>query len=225
MRPHGVGIAGFGGYVPAYRIATREILAVWPSSRGNAGVEEKAVCGPDEDVTTMCIEAGREALKRSRLAAEAVGACWVGSESAPYGAKPAATVVAAALGFTPNVVAADVQFACKSGSEAMQAAIAFVGAGMVQGAMAMGADAAQSRPGDALEVTASCGAAAFVFAQGEESLAIVEASVSHVSDCADFYRRQGARYPQHAGRLKKLLERPFPIPPILIPDPRNERAA
>ena len=30
---------------------------------------------------------------------------------------------------------------------------------------------------------------------------------------------------QHAGRLKKLLERPFPIPPILIPDPRNERAA
>jgi len=196
-----VGIAGFGGYVPTHRIATRDILMVWPSSRGAAGVEEKAVCGLDEDVATMCIEAGYEAMSRALLEPGVVGACWVGSESAPYGAKPCAVIVGEALGVTPNVIAADVQFACKSGSEAMQAAIGFVGSRMVDAALAMGADAAQSRPGDALEVTAGCGAAAFVFADGERSVALVEGCASYVTDCSDFYRRQGARYPQHAGRF------------------------
>src|SRR3954465_10831773 len=103
-------------------------------------VAEKSVPGPDEDVVTMAIEAARTALDRSGMETDAIGAVWVGTESKPYAVKPSATIVAEALGITPHVVAADMEFACKAGSEAMQAAVAFVGSGMVEGALAIGMD-------------------------------------------------------------------------------------
>jgi hydroxymethylglutaryl-CoA synthase len=203
MTPHrAVGIAGYGAYVPRLRVATADISAAWrPRGAAAPAVVEKSVPGPDEDVITMAIEAARTALDRSRLDPRAIGAVWVGTESKPYAVKPSATVVAEALGITPNVVAADMEFACKAGSEAMQAAVAFVGAGMVGAALAIGMDTAQSKPGDALEYTAGCGGAAYLFGPAADALAVVEASVSHVTDTPDFFRREGAAYPEHGGRF------------------------
>jgi hydroxymethylglutaryl-CoA synthase len=197
-----VGIAGYGAYIPRFRVQTAAISATWrPRGAAAAAVAEKSVPGPDEDVVTMAIEAGRTAIGRAVMDPASIGAVWVGTESKPYAVKPSATIVAEALGITPGVVAADMEFACKAGSEAMQAAVAFVGAGMVDGALAIGMDTAQSKPGDALEYTAGCGGAAFVFAPAEHSLAVVEASLSHVTDTPDFFRREGAAYPEHGGRF------------------------
>jgi hydroxymethylglutaryl-CoA synthase len=152
-------------------------------------------------VVTMSIEAARTAVARARADLATIGAIWVGTESKPYAVKPSATIVAEALGITPHVVAADMEFACKAGSEAMQAAVAFVGAGMVGRALAIGMDTAQSKPGDALEYTAGCGGAAYLFGPANDSVAVVEASVSHVTDTPDFFRREGAAYPEHGGRF------------------------
>ena len=197
-----VGIAGYGAYVPRLRVRTANISATW-RVRGAAApaVAEKSVPGADEDVVTMAIEAARTALERSGAALEAIGAIWVGTESKPYAVKPSATIVAEALGITPHVVAADMEFACKAGSEAMQAAVAFVGSSMVDAALAIGMDTAQSKPGDALEYTAGCGGAAYLFAAAADALAVVEASISHVTDTPDFFRREAAHYPEHGGRF------------------------
>ncbi|HYL05198.1 MAG TPA: hydroxymethylglutaryl-CoA synthase [Thermoanaerobaculia bacterium] len=197
-----VGIAGYGAYVPRLRVRTADIAAAW-RVRGAAApaVAEKSVPGADEDVVTMAIEAARTALDRSGTSLGSIGAIWVGTESKPYAVKPSATVVAEALGITPHVVAADMEFACKAGSEAMQAAVAFVGSSMVEAALAIGMDTAQSKPGDALEYTAGCGGAAYLFAAAADSLAVVEASVSHVTDTPDFFRREAAHYPEHGGRF------------------------
>jgi hydroxymethylglutaryl-CoA synthase len=203
MRPNlDVGIAGYGAYVPRLRVRTADISAAWrPPGMTPPAVAEKSVPAHDEDVVTMAIEAARTALGRARLNGGSVGAVWVGTESKPYAVKPSATIVGEALGVTPRLVAADMEFACKAGSEAMQAAVAFVGAGMVEAALAIGMDTAQSRPGDALEYTAGCGGAAYLFAAAERSLAVLEASVSYVTDTPDFFRREGAAYPRHGGRF------------------------
>ncbi len=203
MKPNReVGIAGYGAYVPRLRVRTADIAATW-RARGSAApaVAEKSVPGPDEDVVTMAIEAARTALDRAGTDPDTIGALWVGTESKPYAVKPSATIVAEALGITPHVVAADLEFACKAGSEAMQAAVAFVGSGMVEAAIAIGMDTAQSKPGDALEYTAGCGGAAYLFAPAADALAVVEASVSHVTDTPDFFRREAAHYPEHGGRF------------------------
>lgn len=197
-----VGILGYGAYVPRMRVRTEEISAAW-RAKGSAApaVLEKSVPSADEDVVTMSIEAARTALLRAHLDPERIGALWVGTESKPYAVKPSATVVAEALGIIPRLVAADMEFACKAGSEAMQAAVAFVGSGMVEGAMAIGMDTAQARPGDALEYTAGCGGAAFIFGEAASSLAKVEGSTSFVTDTPDFFRREHAPYPEHGGRF------------------------
>jgi hydroxymethylglutaryl-CoA synthase len=196
-----VGLIGYGLYIPRYRIAAREIARVWTDGQGGVPVDAKSVPGPDEDTITMAIEAARNALARAALPAARLGAVWVGSESHPYSVKPSGTVVAEAIGAGPWVSAGDWEFACKAGSEALTAAMALVGSGMQDYALAIGADTAQGRPGDALEYTASAGAAALLVGPAEEALATIEGTVSHVNDTPDFYRRADRSYPVHGNRF------------------------
>lgn len=196
-----VGVLGYGAYVPRYRIAGKEIARVWTDGQSGVPVQAKSVPGPDEDTITMSIEASRYALARAALPASKLGAVWVGSESPPYSVKSSGTIVSEAIGTTPWISAADWEFACKAGSEALTAGIGMVGSGMLDYVLAIGADTAQGRPGDALEYTASAGAAAMVLGPAEESLATLEATVSYVTDTPDFYRRSDRPYPVHGQRF------------------------
>jgi hydroxymethylglutaryl-CoA synthase len=196
-----VGIVGYGAYVPRYRLPAKEVARIWTDSAGGLPIKEKAVPGLDEDVATMSIEAARNAMLRAGVHPEDIRAVWVGSESHPYAVKPTSTIVAEAIGAVPNVQAADWEFACKAGTEAMVAAIGFVGSGMAHYAMAIGMDTAQGRPGDALEYTAGAGGAAYLLGPADESLAIFEGSYSYVTDTPDFWRRQYQKYPEHGQRF------------------------
>lgn len=196
-----VGIVGYGAYIPRYRLPGAEISRIWSEGSDESPVKEKAVPGLDEDTVTMSIEAARNALARAQIDPRQIRAVWVGSESHPYAVKPTGTIVAEAIGATPATQAADWQFACKAGTEAMQAAMGFVGSGMAPYALAIGMDTAQGRPGDALEYTAGAGGAAMLLGPAEESIAAIERSLSYVSDTTDFWRRPGSHYPRHAERF------------------------
>ena len=198
---HPVGIVGYGSYVPRYRLPAKEVARIWTDGQAGLPIKEKAVPGLDEDVATMSIEAARNALARAGISPEDIRAVWVGSESHPYAVKPTSTIVAEAIGAVPHVQAADWEFACKAGTEAMVAAIGFVGSGMARYAMAIGMDTAQGRPGDALEYTAGAGGAAYLLGPAEEALAVFEGSYSYVTDTPDFWRREYQKYPEHGQRF------------------------
>jgi hydroxymethylglutaryl-CoA synthase len=202
MRPdRQVGIVGYGGYVPRYRLPANEVSRVWTGGMGGTPVTEKAVAGPDEDVTTMSIEAARNALARAGIDPRALRAVWIGSESHPYAVKPTSTIVAESIGASANIQAADWEFACKAGTEAVQASIGLVGSGMGAYTLSIGMDTAQSRPGDALEYTAASGGAAFIIGPAEESCAVYQGSYSFVTDTPDFWRRADESYPSHGERF------------------------
>lgn len=196
-----VGIVGYGAYVPRYRLAGAEIARVWTNGLGGSPVKEKAVAGLDEDVTTMSIEAARNALARARIDPLLIRAVWVGSESHPYAVKPTSTIVAESIGTSPNITAADWEFACKAGTEAVQASIGMIGSGMVGYTLAIGMDTAQGRPGDALEYTAASGGAAYILGPADEACAVYQGSYSFVTDTPDFWRRPGQEYPSHGDRF------------------------
>jgi len=196
-----VGIVGYGAYLPRYRLPAKEVARVWADGSGGTPVKEKAVAGLDEDTVTMAIEAARNALARANIDPSEIRAVWVGSESHPYAVKPSSTIVAEAIGVTPNVLAADLEFACKAGSEAITAGIGIVGSGMGRYVMAIGMDTAQGRPGDALEYTAASGGAAFLLGPAAESVAVYEAALSYVTDTPDFWRRAYVHYPSHGQRF------------------------
>lgn len=202
MKPNvDVGIVGYGSYIPKYRLPAAEVARVWKGKDEGVPIKEKAVPGPDEDTLTIALEAARNALARAQINPQEIGAVWVGSESHPYAVKPTSTIIAEAIGATPNTQGADWQFACKAGTETIQAGMGFVAGGMARYVLGIGADTAQGRPGDALEYTAAAGGAAYLIGRAEESLAVFEASYSYVTDTPDFWRRPSTHYPSHGQRF------------------------
>ena len=195
------GFTGYGAYVPQFRLPAQEVARIWTNGKAGLPINEKAVAGLDEDVITMSIEAARNALARSAIDPTDIRAVWVGSESHPYAVKPSSTVVAEAIGTAPHILAADWEFACKAGTEAIQAAIGFVGSGMADYALAIGMDTAQGRPGDALEYTAGAGGAAFIIGPAESAVCVIEGSYSYATDTPDFWRRANETYPEHGERF------------------------
>ncbi len=198
-----VGIVSYGTYIPRYRIRVEEIARVWGENgeviKSSLGVNQKSVADFDEDTATISVECAREALKRSKIDPREIGAVFVGSESHPYAVKPTGTIVAEALGIGNEYFCADLEFACKAGTAGMQICMAMVKAGMIKYGIAIGADVSQSRPGDALEYTASAGGACFII--GNNEIAEIEGTYSFTSDTPDFWRREGMPYPSHGGRF------------------------
>jgi hydroxymethylglutaryl-CoA synthase len=202
MRPsRQVGIVGYGAYIPQYRLPGEDIARVWTNGLGGSPIKEKAVAGLDEDVITMSIEAARNAVKRAQIDPQELRAVWVGSESHPYAVKPTSTIVAESIGTSPNIQAADWEFACKAGTEAVQASLGIIGSGMGRYTLSIGMDTAQGRPGDALEYTAASGGAALLLGPAEESVAVYQGSYSFVTDTPDFWRRAEQTFPSHGDRF------------------------
>ena len=152
-----VGIIGYGAYVPRFRLPAKEVARVWTGGKGGLPIKEKAVPGMDEDVITMSIEAARNAMKRAQIDPHELRAVWVGSESHPYAVKPTSTLVAEAIGAVPNTQAADWEFACKAGTEALVAAMGLVGSGMGHYAMAIGMDRMRSASIGVSSCVSGCG--------------------------------------------------------------------
>jgi hydroxymethylglutaryl-CoA synthase len=202
-----VGIIGYGSFIPRRRIKLEEIAKVWgadaESYRKGLQLFEKSVPGADEDTITMSVEAGRHALIRSGgIDPAEIGAVYIGSESHPYAVKPSGTVVAEALGIVPEVHIADLEFACKAGTEGLFLASSLVKAGEIKYGLGIGADTSQGAPGDALEYSAAAGSAAFIFGADEDRLlAEVKATYSWTTDTPDFWRREYMHYPRHGSRF------------------------
>ncbi len=198
------GIVGYGVYIPRFRIKVEEIARIWGKDpetvKSGLGIKEKSVPDVDEDSVTIAVEAARNALKYSGIDPQKIGAIFIGSESPPYAVKPSATIIAEAIGATPELMAADFEFACKAGTQAILASLGFVKSGMIEYGMGIGADTSQGRPGDALEYSASAGGAAYIIGK-KDVIAEIEDFYSFATDTPDFWRREGQDYPRHGARF------------------------
>ncbi len=200
----GVGIVGYGVSVPIYRIKAGEIARVWGEDENRIvkglGLSEKSVPALDEDAATLAVEAARRAVAHAGIDPQKIGSIFIGSESHPYAVKPTATIVAEALGATPQLFAADYEFACKAGTTGVINSYALIKAGEIEYGMGIGADTSQGRPGDALEYSAGAGSAAYLLGK-EKYIAEIKGVYSFATDTPDFWRREHAIYPSHGGRF------------------------
>ena len=201
-----VGIIGFGGYVPKYRLKVEEIAKTYGKNgkqiEMSLGIKQKAVADKDEDTVSMAVEAGQRALRRAEIQANELGAVLVGSESHPYTVKPTGTIVGDILGVGNEYICTDLQFACKAGTTWLIMLGGMIEAGLIDSGIVIGADKAQSKPRDVLEYTAGAGAGAIILGNKKYKWwASLDRVMSFNSDTADFWRREGQEYPEHAGRF------------------------
>jgi len=200
-------ILSFGRYIPDNRIEAKTIAAHWKRGTEQAdglGIIEKAVASSDEDTFTLAWEAAKMALETNDADPKSVDAVYVGSESHPYAVKPTSGMLVSALQLNKFCHAADLEFACKAGTAAVQIVAAMAESKQIRTGLAIGADTAQSKPGDALEYSAAAGAAAFLIGMPTKKnpgLCRIDATLSYTTDTPDFWRGAHDKHPSHAGRF------------------------
>lgn len=203
-----VGISSYGTCLPGWTLPLKEVELVHDKKEGSVSkslkVEQKTVPDFDEDTITLSTKSALQAIKRAELSynfdRQNLGCFFIGSESHPYAVKPSGTVVKQALGLAETMALADLQFACKAGTQALQIGISYVLSDLAKAALAIGADTAQAKPGDALEYTAAAGGGAFILDK-KQLLVRLLGTISVASDTPDFWRRSGQSCPEHGGRF------------------------
>ncbi len=200
------GIIGYGIYIPLYRIKTEEIANVWGRDvnmvKSGLLITEKSVPHYDEDTVTMSIEASLNAIKRANINPKDIGAIYSGSESPAYAVKPNITMVANAIGMGSNYTGADVEFACKAGTAALQMVTGLVKSSMVKFGLAIATDAAEYSVENVGDQSTGAGSAAFIIGNNKnEAVAEIVETLSYSSDIPDFWRRPQMHYPTHAERF------------------------
>jgi len=211
MSHRGVGIVGYGVYIPWERIETEKIVRERERKRGKELekvlekvrhgllLREKALAGHTEDTITMATEASENAVRMAGISPDEIGSVTAGSESKPYAVGTIARHVSSFLGIGPNVFVADLEGACNSGMQGLGFIDSEIRSGRIKYGLAIGADVAQAERGDPLEY--SCGAGAGAFVMGKTDLiASIEDIAPYSSLFMDFWRRDGAPVPQHFGR-------------------------
>lgn len=199
-------IISYGAYIPRLRIKAEEIAKIWEKNpediKRGLKIREKSVPEESEDTSTIAVEIARNILKRADIDPNWIGAIYVGSESHPYAVNPTSSTVAKSIQASPNLTAADLEFACKAGTAGIQMCMGGVDSGMFDYGISIGADTAQSKPGDALEYSAGAGGAGYLIgSDGEGGIAKINHTISMTTDTPDFWRREGTSYPEHGGRF------------------------
>lgn len=193
------GIVGYGFYTSRFRIKEGNMV--------------RAVPFLDEDSITAAVEAAKWALIHSAVDNSLIGKVYVGTESNPYAVKPIASKVIQVLDLgeklsngVQGIDAIDTEFACKAATSMIKDAVSLVSyeKSGIQFTMVIGADNSQSFPRDSpsgeLDFFIGFGAVAFIIGK-YDVIAEVEGWYSVTSDTADFWRRDGQRYPSHGGRF------------------------
>jgi hydroxymethylglutaryl-CoA synthase len=166
------GITAYGAYLPIHRLDLSDVAATLGSA-GRPGA--RIVAGPDEDTTTMAVEAARQVARR-----RPVDCIWLATTRPAYLEKTNAALVHAALGLDPVVAAYDVGGAIRSGAGALAAA-------MRGGGMAVLADLRVGLPESDEERGGADAAAAFAF--GDDGvIAEIAGSASATLELLDRWR-------------------------------------
>lgn len=197
-----IGISNYGISLPSKRIKIQDICIGRnqnPNQANRLGIIEKTVPAKEQDMISLAITSSLDAITDKQK----IEAIFVGSETHAYAVKPSSSLIAGMLGLTnPNLYAADLEFACKGGTAALQVTYAYLKAGLINTGLAVGSDTGHGRPGDALEFSAAAGAASFELSSDpSQQLTTITETISVATDTADFWRNEQSKYPSHAGRF------------------------
>lgn len=112
----GIKIRGTGRCVPVKAVTNQDLAAIvdtsdeWISSR--TGIQRRRHCGEGENLTSLSVQAAREALERAGVRPEEIGACIVATLSADTLVPSAACLMQRELGLPEDIPCFDLSAAC-----------------------------------------------------------------------------------------------------------------
>lgn len=172
-----MGIVAYGAHVPYWRLARPAVGAALGSGGGRG---TRAVASYDENTTTMGVEAARVALRSAPRGAVPAAVVFATADPA-YLDKTNATAVHAALDLPASVPAWDMAGSVRSGAGAL-----VLGRGLV-----VLSDVRTGLPGGSDERDGGDGAAAFLFGDDADSVAVVLGTGAATGEFLDRWRVPG----------------------------------
>jgi 3-oxoacyl-[acyl-carrier-protein] synthase-3 len=136
-------ITGWGMYAPSRVMSNHDLEKLVDTSdewiRSRTGIRERRVAADDETTTTLCVNAGRDALAVAGMTPDELDLVIVGTCSPDYYMPATGVLVAHELGAT-RAAGFDVMAACSGFVFSLSTATAYVRSGMYRNVLVIGAE-------------------------------------------------------------------------------------
>ncbi|MHA1375207.1 MAG: hydroxymethylglutaryl-CoA synthase family protein [Promethearchaeota archaeon] len=187
-----IGIDSMGFYAPRSYIKLRDLAIerkVDPNKyRKGLMALEMRVPEVNEDIISLGLKAGYQALLKGGISPKSIDALFVGTETITYAVKSVSNIFAELLGISPNSFCQDVYNACAGGTLALLNAIALVEKDIIKKALVISTDISSYSLGSPSEPTQGSGAVALVISKNPR-VAVFSDKFGKVSgNVDDFFR-------------------------------------
>ncbi|MFX1276369.1 MAG: hydroxymethylglutaryl-CoA synthase family protein [Promethearchaeota archaeon] len=161
-----IGIDSIAFYAPRHYIDVEELAikrGVDPAKyKEGLLLKEMRLPEADEDIISIGLKAGYNALLRGNINPKEIDALFVGTETVTYSVKSVSNIFAEFLNISPNSITQDIYNACAGGTLAILNAIALIEKDVISKALVISADISSYEIDSPSEPTQGSGAIAMV---------------------------------------------------------------
>ncbi len=187
-----IGIDSVGFYCPQHFVALKDLAIardIDPDkySKGLLS-KEMRVTEVDEDIISLGLKAGYNAILRGNINPKSIDALFVGTETEVYAAKSISNIFAEMLEISPNALTQDVYNACAGGTLAILNAIAMVEKEIISKALVISADISSYHLGSPGEPTQGSGAVGLIISKNPRVAAFSKRFGKISGNINDFFR-------------------------------------
>ena len=187
-----VGIDSMSFHAPRYFVSVEELALkrkVDPNKfRKGLLLKEMRLPEADEDIISIGLKAGYNALARGNISPKDIDAVFVGTETITYAVKSVSNIFAEMLGISKNALTQDIYNACAGGTLAILNAIALIEKEVINKALIISADISSYKKGSPSEATQGSGAIAFVISKNPRIATFSKKFGKISGNINDFYR-------------------------------------
>jgi len=198
-----IGIDSIGFHAPKYYIKLDDLAhqrKVDPGKyRKGLMVHEMRVPDVNEDIISLGLKAGYQALVKGGINPKSIDALFVGTETITYAVKSVSNIFAELLEISPNSITQDTYNACAGGTLALLNAIALVEKDIIKKALVISADISSYHLGSPSEATQGSGAVALVISKNPRIASFSEKFGKVSGNVDDFFRAANEKHAKAFG--------------------------
>ena len=187
-----IGIDSIGFHAPKYYIKLDDLAKTRNVDPGKFSkglmVHEMRVPEINEDIISLGLKAGYQAMVKGGISPKSIDALFVGTETITYAVKSVSNIFAELLEISPNSITQDTYNACAGGTLALLNAIALIEKDIINKALVISADISSYHLGSPSEATQGSGAVALVISRNPRIATFSQKFGKVSGNVDDFFR-------------------------------------
>lgn len=202
-----IGIDSVGFHAPRHFVKLEELALerkVDPAKYAKGLLsKEMRVPDVDEDIVSLGLKAGYNALRRGGISPKSIDGLFVGTETEVYAAKSISNIFGEMLGISPNSMTQDIYNACAGGTLAIINAIAMIEKEIINKALIISADISSYSLGSPGEPTQGSGAIGLVISKNPRIATFSKRFGKISGNVNDFFRPANDKNARAFGRYSQ----------------------